>query len=129
MKLIDPTDDELNAAFAEKVAGWFKCERLGREVYYDPEGGHVLPHELPRFTQSFDTVLPWLEKWRDRPYLYRMLQIDATHDGWEVKMAQPDRDKDGQQWFWRIKAPSLPRAAAIALLRAHGVEVEFTKNS
>lgn len=29
-----------------EALGWMKCVRLGREVWYDPEGGHVLPHEL-----------------------------------------------------------------------------------
>lgn len=45
MKLTNPTDDELNAAFAEKVAGW-----------------DHFPAGYPRWTHSADAVLPWLEK-------------------------------------------------------------------
>lgn len=34
----------------EKLAsalGWMRGERLGREVWCDPTGGHVMPEELP----------------------------------------------------------------------------------
>lgn len=30
-----------------EALGWVKCDRLGRKVWYDPEGGHVSPAELP----------------------------------------------------------------------------------
>lgn len=40
------TDEEMNIAICE-LRGWLRMMRNGKEVYYDPEGGHVLPHELP----------------------------------------------------------------------------------
>lgn len=39
----------MTPADTEKLAvalGWMKCERLGKEVWYDPTGGHVVPAEL-----------------------------------------------------------------------------------
>lgn len=121
--LINPTDLELNYAFAEHVAGWMQCERLGKLVWYDPEGGHEI--NLPRFTESADLVLPCLDKWRDRPFLYRLAQIDMTAEEWWVKLAQPGHVVLGQD-FWHGRSDTLPRACVIALLRANGVEVEFT---
>lgn len=128
MKLINPTDDELNAAFAEKVAGWFRAERLGKQVLYDPEGGHVLIGDtrcMPQFTHSADAVLPWLERWRDSGKGYvAMATIHSAamqRTGWVVQVRDAETGPLQEIIHW-----SLPRAAVIALLRAHGVEVEFT---
>ncbi len=122
MKLVNPTDDQLNTAFAEKVAGYFSnpafkpqhswCRKspTGEIVVLDGLGA------LPPFTRSMDAVLPWLEKcaaWR--------------------------RDADGEVFVYRHSAAGsasaggkketmcFPCSCVIALLRAHGVEVEFTK--
>jgi hypothetical protein len=117
MKIINPTDDHLNAAFAEKVAGWFRCERMGKQVLYDPEGGHVLigdTHCMPKFTESMDAVLPWLEKFNGHT---NGPEINFQSGQWEVIL-------NGCTTRDRATCASLPRAAVIALLRAHGVEVE-----
>lgn len=129
MKLIDPTDDQLNEAFAVNVAGW-------TDVRYE-EGEHVdldcrsvypwkgvrgtLPdgdrRMIPRFTESADAVLPWLEKWNE---YWEATYYDGT---WHFAKERPKGD--GMIYGW-VKDRSFPRAAVIALLRAHGVEVEFT---
>lgn len=44
----------MNQEDTEKLAvalGWMKCERLGKTVWYDPEGGHVMPAELAIFLE------------------------------------------------------------------------------
>lgn len=110
MKLTNPTDEELNVAFAEKVAGWMQCERLGRMVWYDPEGGHEM--HVPRFTEYADLVLPLLEKCRS-------WICEKTWDSpcYTIRVSDPKPITQRSDTF--------PRAAVIALLRAHGVEVEF----
>lgn len=52
---------EMNIKIAESL-GWLKCERLGREVYYDPTGGHVLPHELPNYYADLNACHEMEEK-------------------------------------------------------------------
>ena len=102
MKLINPTDAELNAAFVEKVA---QFDDKTRDFLDDS-------NDL-NFTASFDAVLPWLEKWRTVE-----IDWDRVIMMWRVGVGQ---HKDTPQYD-----PSLSRAAVITLLRAHNVEVEFT---
>jgi hypothetical protein len=119
--LTNPTDDQLNCAFAEKVAGWTQDKE---EYWHDAEGSGVNEdgfYLVPSFTTSADAVLPWLEKWtQDHPG-------DEWHVGqrkgmWAIDVHQPKGFID--QYNSRDK--SLAKAAVIALLRAHGVVVEFT---
>lgn len=110
MKLINPTDLHLDAAFAEHVAGWMQCERLGRMVWYDPEGGHEI--NPPRFTESADLVLPALEKQRAW-----VCEKTWDSDEYTVRVSNP--------LAITARSISFAKAAVIALLRAHGVEVEF----
>jgi hypothetical protein len=127
--LTNPTDDQLNAAFAEHVAGF---KHGGMNIGGDPNNtfgwsmtgpGSKDPaaplHEklsfwwtsdLPKFTRSMDAVLPWLKKaglWE--------CGYSAHHDGYWVTVSYGHDSED----------KSLPRAAVIALLRANGVEVVF----
>lgn len=125
MKLVNPTDDELNAAFAEKVCGW----TLHKEnISVNPVG--YIPHirwmdkeevvqfngEKLDFTASASSVLPWLE---------------AAASSWS-------KECDGSIWCEMpcnrgtfrgslVHEQPFARAAVIALLRAHGVEIEFTE--
>ena len=117
MKLTNPTDDQLDAAFAEHVAGWKNCDdrsMLGdapnMEFAYDE---HV---KITRFTRSADAVLSWLEKW----------PRNWTKTGRMCVGLETWSDEDGIGDVEAV-AESFPRAAVIALLKAHGVEVEFTK--
>ncbi len=127
MRLLNPTDDELNAAFAEKVAGW---RAKGTECVLLYENGHCreidksgkwtgLGRPIESFTKSADAVLPWLEKhtWRGCSYS----TIDGAHRSATVEIVGRNLE------LITIHSDTLPRAAVIALLRAHGIEVGFTK--
>lgn len=116
MKLTNPTDEQLNAAFALNVAGW----RFNAPFdWYPPSyNSYCDPLDAPEsFTQSADAVLPWLNApgwlWaacNDEIYSKKPFMV-FVHRG-QAEAAASDTN--------------FPRAAAIALLRAHGVEVEFT---
>ena len=127
MKLFNPTDAELDAAFAEKVAGWKRTSRFdfsSVETYYPwfvpaaNGSGSGFELAVTRFTRSFDAVLPWLEK-TGRWNVFR--DVSGVY---EIELEDNPMPDDGC-WFAFNK--SLPRAAVIALLRAHGVQVEFTQ--
>ena len=137
MTLTNPTDDELNAAFAEKVAGWThvhvgemeSADIESRSVFcYDgligETGGKMMP--VPQFTHSADAVLPWLEKcaWFQHTGVFSGANgrsIDNCREGHTIELSLTlDSMNRGAH------AETLPRAAVIALLRAHGVVVEFT---
>lgn len=112
MKLINPTDDELNANFAVWVAGWRN----------DPDEGWRNEHGVPitavyyrDFTSSMDAVLPWLE----RTDWYAENLSHGRFGTVLVEINQPEKAITAE-------ASSLPRACVIALLRANGVEVTFT---
>lgn len=117
MKLTNPTDDELNAAFAEHVAAMSKAD-----VEY-----HTAPWSMkPRFTHSANAVLPWLEKegwsWERSSYAPEITG-EAVH--FEVRVSGPNENQSG--YCRCVFSPDqFARAAVVALLRAYGVEVEFT---
>ncbi len=132
MKLLNPTDDELNATLAEKIAGWrdvsFEegedADVESRTIYpwmgmagWPPDGRKR--RLIPQFTKWADSVLPWLNK----------------HSPWRA-------DGGGEHGFmvqvWKGPSPDgncyatannrdLCRAAVVAILRANDVDVEFTK--
>lgn len=114
MKLTNPTDDELNIAFAEKVAGMNPVN-----VEY-----HTAPwSEKPRFTQSADAVLPWLEKeilWDAQSCI---AESQRAFRCWIRILTKAAGERSE---YAEAREPTFPRAAVIALLRAHGVEIEFT---
>ena len=141
MKLHNPTDDQLDAAFAEKVAGWgrivtFELSAIdtnglifGRRSIPAPLGafekdGVILEHP-PRFTRSFDAVLPWLGKYN--------LVARFTRDCGRLSEHLSRPEENGKYFINIIRGgkeheaidKTLPRAACIALLRAHGHEVTF----
>lgn len=132
MKLTNPTDDQLNAAFAEKACGYFSnavftpkhswCRKssTGDIVVLDGLGA------LPDFIRSADTVLPWLENgsfYAKRNYFMASTEAPNT---WFVHFCRWD-EVEKKQCEGKAYATTFPRAAVIALLRAHGVEIEFTK--
>lgn len=126
MKLLNPTDADLNAAFARKVMGRkLSPEHEGFMSGPDERmGGQVFEswHAIPRFTTSADAVLPWLEK-REDVEIHRV-----QSDGWQVSIMEVKRTPASEETGVIAEAweDTLPKAATIALLRAHGVEVEFT---
>lgn len=133
-KLTNPTDDQLNAAFLTEICGGKivdrepemtnKPEPTGRWLdgkFYVASWSRAAPnvkmwHDWDRssFATSADATLPWLEKARK----LQGIPVSITLTGamlWGVWI--------GGAYTWD---KSFPRAAVIALLRAHGVEVEFT---
>lgn len=120
MTLTNPTDDQLDAAFAGKVCGWKRIAEATNVAFEVPEtGARGTP---PAFTRSFDAVLPWLEKWRDSGNGIAIgATITSAGPGWRVDII----DVNGSTTITMFSL-SLPMAIVGALLRAHGVEVEFT---
>lgn len=110
MKLTNPTPDELRHAFAIEVAKY----TLSQYGEYFTEAGLFVGSRstLPPWDTSADAVLPWLEK--------TMWMAERTPPTWcHVALY-------GYAPAVHAEAATLPRAAVIALLRARGVEVEFT---
>jgi len=106
MKLTKPTDAQLNAAFAEKVCGWRRLP-MDQIVFEVPATGAC--GTPPDFVNSADAVLPWLMKYH-----------------WEVfNYVGENRIAVYLEEQWDGEAKTFPKAAVIALLRAHGVEVEL----
>lgn len=136
MTLVNPTDDELNRAFAERVAGWkWRDERGG--AWFDksddpdpmkwvriigPNGGDIALDGGLRWVSSADAVIPWLQN------MWLSVVISEVIAGWAVRICyRGDQSFErplGHCDSWALD-PSFPRAAVIALLRAHGVEVEI----
>lgn len=136
MKLTNPSDDQLNAAFAENVAGWTRygpnkgekrsviCRLCGPErgqtmlVWKDGKLGGCYPD----WAGSADAVLPWLEKMGEFSQYYHKSFPDAER--WSVGVDR--HEPHGTGWAGYAKAETFSRATTIAILRAHGVEIEFT---
>jgi len=115
MKLTNPTDRALDLAFAQSVAGWTEA-KTDKKCCYNSEGNHCYWSDVPEFTHSADAVLPWLE---GETWFYVETQSCTVPTTWVVSVSTTDG-------LVKAQGPSFPRAAVIALLRAHGVEVEFT---
>lgn len=156
MKLVNPDDSALNAAFAEKVAGWrcFKetrgeftlcitktakdedpwahwnqMERDKRRARYtdiscmDAIKIGFFGRDIPNFTQSADAVLPWLEKWATVNIVISVDVHVTISETPAMKSCPPVINGDS---VIQLSTPNaVAKAAVIALLRAHGVEVEF----
>lgn len=143
LKLIDPTLDELDAVFAEKVAGWVLWPRIYHnqqwhdiptwvEKRYIQKEGHAPPGWMlgcghPRFTRSFDAVLPWLEKWPHAANIYYNDPTFGITYRWRVILWEPHVDTDSFSGVGSAEGGVLPYVIVLALLRAHGVEITFTK--
>lgn len=117
MTLTNPTDDELNAAFAEKVVKPNPIGKMWGDEYIRPD-----------FINSFDALLPWLEMKEVVEVIYNHNPYIGTK-GYSVQVSDAfteDNKEPAGRSGW-VNCRSLPRAACIALLRAHGVVVEVTK--
>ena len=112
MKLTNPTDEALNMAFAIDVA---KC------------GPDHKQYEGADYCNSAGAVLPWLEDCKGASCNFDAVYCNPGE--WSVDCTNVESECDYPEWRTRNSArdTSFPRAAVIALLRAHGVEVEFTK--
>jgi hypothetical protein len=106
-KLANPTDSQINAAVAEYVAGW-----TNDGTHWGWHKGPDIKRacDLDDYATSADAVLPLLENG---------LSVSCVFGGFSFQWTVSVSNRIG-------KADALARAACIALLRAHGVEVEFT---
>lgn len=117
----------LNAAMAEKVAGW-RVERF-MSISTPPTGAGLPPgwragdppQPIPDFCHSADSVLPFLEKSGWRGTSNRAGSTCAA----TVEVNHPECD--GRTFIAQISdlqsQTPFPHAAVIALLRSRGVEV------
>lgn len=133
MKLTNPTDDELSEVFADRIA------RLPTKGFRQWIGGDLSlrtgPHIWPAYTNSADAVLPWLEKCKTNGLWVKIYDhtngIASGERDWLVSISnrnESDENFEAAGWkFWEGTSSSLPRAAVIALLRANGITVLFTK--
>lgn len=135
MKMINPSDIQLNEAFAEKIAGWMYWQsKHGHFHIIAPDGGELEPAygwpefdsstgtkierkwtdglELPDYVGSADAVLPWLEKAGNG--MVRFCPDVSGGSRWIVNIGDAHGACD-----------SFAKASTIALLRSHGVEIEF----
>lgn len=117
------TDADLNALFAEKVAG------LDKETILRLDGSLAHPGDGLNFTASMDAVLPCMEKFSHQngeenggePIVFRIYSPACADDVWTVEPVWMHHDGDIPET--PIKDKSLPRACVLALLRAKGVTV------
>jgi hypothetical protein len=139
LNLKTASDAEINACFAEVVAGWKPLWLLTKDgYYYRPKAAGYTSNRAeagrfdkayaerdvsatrgevqmeqdapPDYLNSADAVLPWLEKCRR----------------WKAERCAPDGvwlEVDAPR-FGDAYAPTFARAACIALLKAHGVSIE-----
>lgn len=128
------TDADLNALFAEKVAGW-KMETVYNGVDGTSQKRLVKPGDIhanvrdENFTASMDAVAPWMEKFSHQngednggePIVFRIYSPACADDVWTVEPVWMHHDGDIPET--PVKDKSLPRACVLALLRAKGVGV------
>jgi len=135
MKLINPTDSELDAAFAEKVAGLVLCDCGGWTHLIagasmmrinDKCEKNCCP-SFPYFTKSFDAVLPCLQRegWDWEHRFSGPISMGSVIE--TIAVYGPDSKAEYGKHDYTQGTCTPAKAACIALLRAHGVEVEFTK--
>lgn len=112
MTLTDPTDIELNRAFAVNVLGWKSAcvDQNGNERGTQYQGENI------NWVGSADAVLPWLEKRR-----WIKGDIDRDQDGSLYV------ETGGGVWDGCDEPFPFAKQAVVALLRSRGVKVEFTK--
>jgi hypothetical protein len=111
MRLINPTDRELNLAFAREICE-FTDETMA--ILDSPQMMSGRSTDLD-FTTSADGVLPYLDKCDE-------VEIKTMPHGlWSVIV----RKQPGGMGYQNF-GDSVPRVAVLALLRAHGVEIEFS---
>jgi len=131
MKLLNPTDEQLNAAFAEKVAGWRPSEQeiaawqtwaqiSGCDTSRDNAESTAKMCDRPHFCTSADAVLPWLESWA---YVDISRDTDYNAGPWSCGVAKSTDSQFGK--LYHGPGETLAHAVVVALLRANGVEVTF----
>lgn len=96
------------SADTEKLAekrGWMRACRNGKEVWYDPTGGHVMPTELPaalKFAEQSECDHTW--EFRDesfdhefgceRVHFWECSKCGATKPTCDADYGQPEPDDE-----------------------------------
>ncbi len=144
-ELINPTDKELDLAFAEYVSDSVPCDHwrpfMGDSMMNDLNVcGHAncYPRQMPiKYCKYADAVLPYLEKCKTIGLWIRIYDqtngLGCGRRDWLVSISNRDEADDyfeGKGWkFWEGVAPTFARAAVIALLQANNVRVTFDNES
>lgn len=116
-RLVEPSDSELERAFARDVALWVPPIHVNPN-WIDGYGEIQIeaPPPAPRYCSSFDLVLPFLE---------------ARPQGWMCARGERgDYSVSVYEWghvVHRVEAEGLARCAMIALLRSAGWTIEFSR--
>lgn len=120
------TDQELNKLFAVKVAGWKPTRGPNaKSAWFNfslrGPGRTRFRNRLPDYVNSADAVLPWLEKC----FLYEVQGglIGQHYVGISSEQAHYSNDLAENTREFQATAPTFPRAAVLALLKAHGGEL------
>jgi hypothetical protein len=127
MKLINPTDKELNIAFTEHVAKLIPCDEWKHFMHDKMMRGNCghdncYPRNLViQFTHYADAVLPYLDQVNYRAHICPVSGNTHHHHIVEIYTWHTE-EKLGEAY-----ADTFARAATLALLRANGVEIENEK--
>jgi hypothetical protein len=109
------TPEQINAAVAEKVAGY----AITHGVWIDPQGAVCIPKNRPDYYHSVDCVLPLLER-----HAFRFEGGKAIGCQYAVVIAGSTLfHKWGLCGWYQAIAPTFAAAACLALLKSIGVDV------
>lgn len=139
--LNNPTDAQLNAAFAEHVAGYKVDENGWLELPPQKMGGKEFQafSEMPNYINDVNLLFPYLEKYPNFEIEYEdyndqgasrksvvvILYVPCDKgDGYNV--AGTSRGKNHYVTVWDSLNIALPRAVLIALLKAKGCVINET---
>lgn len=108
LTLVDPTNEQINAAAAEHVAGYSKGYAEHSTAWTHKGAVSV----LPPFATSADAVLPYVSGlWSSWVHIGGEISVQVHHGpGWAIS-----------------RAKTFPLACCLAVLKSRGVEVTFTK--
>lgn len=127
MKLVNPTDAHLNAAFDKVVTQSVECDQW-RPFMHDSmlkgECGHEQchPRQMPcNYCEHIQAVLPWLE--RSGVVTTQFVKADQ-HFAWRVDIWEGIHTAIQEPLGW-ANDKSLAKACVIALLRSRGVQIDF----
>lgn len=142
MQLINPTNEQLDEAFALRVSYWHPGvnELEAMETWCKAGGEKYTPFSLgqkaaaffrPRYSTKTDEVLPWLvhhtkktnELRHGEGDTWRIYAPAEETDVWTVNVVWMHHDGWIEETASGGQATTLARAATIALLRQNGVEI------
>lgn len=127
MKLLNPTDDELNAAVTKYIVKSVPCDQwklFMHDSMIQGDCGHANCHPTQmqiNYCKYADAILPWLEKW---PLTNAQL-VPSAGVKWYVDITLKAGMAEKTEYA-RGRGETLAKACVLALLRANGVEIEFT---